>query len=199
MKTFTLLCLITLFSTIFLFGQVPVQTYQMKALGRKIGTATVSTQIEGEHIYYHSKSVLKVNLLVKKIHMEINNKTHYLGGKLQSSDVRVFVNGKLHTSSLIKWLGKKYLIRIDEEEKSPIDTSVRFSGTLLYFQEPLGITEAFSESSGLFMPIKNLGKGNYEVTDPRNERKMGYVYQNGLLTQLNIRHPLLTISMHLVK
>lgn len=182
-----------------LFGQDQNRVYEIKALGTEIGSATVSKHISGDTTYYLTQSLLEVNLLIKKIRMEVINRTNYYGGQLISSEAHVVVNGEIHTSSSVVWQDPKYLIRINGEEKVPINFPVVYSGTLLYFHEPSDIQQAFSETSGLFMRVEKEKEGQYTVTDLNNNRDMLHQYEDGVLTNIKIKHPLLTVSINLIE
>ena len=197
MKVLTHIVAIGLLSIHVLFAQPMQQTFEISALGKKIGSSTVSSYVEGEDIHYLTKSLLEVNLLIKKIRMKVENNTCYRAGKLHKSEVKVIVNGDLHTSSLIKWMGRQYSILVDGKTLKPEDKSISYSGSLLYFKEPKNIRRAFSESSGIYMPVKELKKGQYQVTDPHNDRDTIHYYENGQLVKLVVKHPLVNVYMHL--
>ncbi|MEZ4826068.1 MAG: DUF6134 family protein [Bacteroidia bacterium] len=191
--------IITLFSLIFsvvaLFGQTSNQTYFMKALGKKIGELHYTRQVSGEDVYFSNVGFLEVNLLVKKVRMDIENRIHYHAGQFISANNKAIVNGEVHNSSRIEWNGKSYTMQIDGGEKKTISSPIFYSGSRLYFEEPRGIEKAFSEASGIYMSVKPLGAGAYEVTDPQTERSMVYYYENGVQTKVSMKHPLLTVYL----
>ena len=167
----------------------------MKALGANIGSMNMTRQEADRNVYYSTETLFNVNLVLKKVRMKVINKTHYRDGQLISSSNVITVNGELHSSSKTEWKGGKYHIVVDEEVKPSVKSPIRFSGSLLYFTEPTNIKNAFSESSGVFMNIKSLKGGKYEVVDPNNNRKMVYHYQNGVGQKVQIKHPLLTVNI----
>ncbi|MEZ4771975.1 MAG: DUF6134 family protein [Bacteroidia bacterium] len=195
MKTLVSYLIIGLLSVSWLFSQSTEQSYYMKALGSKIGSMNYYRQTKGEDVYYQTKSLLEVNLLVKRVKMEVENKIHYHAGQFISARSQVVVNGEQNSSSIIEWAGDHYTIQIDGGEKTTLKSPIFYSGSRLYFDEPKGIQNAFSESSGVFMPVNALGAGAYQVTDPRNDRKMIYYYENGVQTKVSIKHPLLTVYL----
>ncbi len=167
----------------------------MKALGMEIGSVHTSSKKVGEDIYFQNTSLMEVDLLFKKIKMEIVGKAHYRSGQLISSSSRVIANGELHNSASIEWQGNQYAVKIDGELKPALKSPIYYSGTVLYYQEPLGKNRALSESSGVEMVITPLGGGKYQVIDPVNDRKMVHFYENGVQTQVQIKHPILTVSL----
>lgn len=190
--------LITLFVIIsfsFGFSQDEAQIYQMKALGMNIGTLQTSMKTMGEEIHYYSSTILNINLVFKKVKMEVENTTRYRGGKLISTTSQVIVNGDLHSSSSIEWKNGQYLVTVDGESKPSLKAPINYSGTLFYYQEPKGISQVLSESSGVFMSLKSLGEGKYHAVDPKNERDMIYYYEKGVQTKIAIKHPLVTVYM----
>ena len=167
--------------------------YEIRALGRTIGSMEVSRQEQGAVTHYRTLSTLRVNLLVKKIHLEAENVTRYQQGQFVRARNQVLVNDELETSSQIEWQGDHYQIEIDGEPQPELAEPVYFSGSRLYFTEPKQKSRAFSESSGLFMSIEPEKPGCYRVTDPRNGRDMLYFYAHGRISEVQIKHPLLTV------
>ena len=72
MKTLFSYCCIGLVSISLLWGQIPEQSYVMTALGAEIGSLQCFRQIQGDDTYYHNKTLLEVNLIFKKIRMEVD-------------------------------------------------------------------------------------------------------------------------------
>jgi hypothetical protein len=167
----------------------------MKALGIDLGTLQIKQEKVGENTYYHNKTIFDINLLFKKVKMEIKNQTHYQGGQLMTSRSSVIANGELRSTSAIVWDNNQYDIQVDGEPRPGLEAPVTFSGTLLYFVEPRGISEVFSESSGVFMPVELVKQGVYRVTDPETNRDMIRTYQGGKQVKVKIKHPLLSISL----
>lgn len=195
MKTLASYLIIGLFSLSWLLSQNTAQSYYMKALGSKIGSMNYYRQTKGEDVYYRTTSLLEVNLLVKRVKMEVENQIHYHAGQFISAHSQVVVNGEQNSSSLIEWTGDHYTVQIDDGEKKTLKSPVYYSGSRLYFDEPKGVQQAFSEASGIFMVVKPLGSGAYQVTDPHNNRSMVYYYENGVQTKVSIKHPLLTVYL----
>lgn len=190
-------CLLLLLYTT-AFSQVERRFYEMMALGSSIGTADISRHEDGNAVHYYNHTQVTVNLLVKKIHMEVKNEAHYHGGQLTFAQNIVHINGELHSSSHIQWQGHEYRILINDEPQEPHKGPITFSGSLLYFQEPIGRTEAFAESSGAIMTIVPLEEeGAYRITDPLNERDMVRRYENGTLVYTKLKHPLVNMHMYL--
>ena len=169
--------------------------YEMKALGANIGSLHLTMKKSNQDVYYHTKTLFHVNLLIKKVTMTVDNRVHYQNGQLLSAVNEVIVNGELHSSANIKWEDGKYRVEIDNEVQPDVTTPIRFSGSLLYWNEPSRVAKAFSESSGAFMNIKSMNDGKYEIKDPINNRNMIFFYEGGNNTKVQVKHPLVTISM----
>jgi hypothetical protein len=196
MKNIYTFFLLTFLSITLLFGQdnkPPI--YHMKALGSNIGTVALKTQTDGENVYYQHETLIEVDLLVKEIKVLIQNKTHYRGGQLITSKNKVIVNGELNNSALTEWKGNYYDIKIDGETKPKQYNPITSSGTTLYFGQPSPYDKVFSEGSGNFMEIETISTGTYKVTDPGSNRKMIFYYDSNLPYKVEIKHPVLTISL----
>lgn len=195
MKTLISLSIFLFIITSAGLAQKSTLTYKMEALGADIGTVSTTRNQVGDDIYYHSKSLFEVDLLFKTIRMEVNGYVHYQGDKMIEVTNKVTLNGEPRSHASTVWKDGKYIIQVDGETKPNLATPIAYSGSLLYHREPQGIKEAFSESSGIFMPVTLLARGKYQVVDPNNNRKMIHYYEKGVQTKVEIKHPVLTISL----
>lgn len=169
--------------------------FTIHALGTQIGTMGISRTDSADYIVYKTESEMHFNLVLKQIHISIVNRTLYHKGMLIRATNHAMVNGKLNSSSLIEWQGNQYQLLVDGETKPPVAEPVHHSGSLLYFDEPTGIKETFTESSGLFMPFKKLEAQTYQAEDPHNGRDITYQYAEGRISEVRIKHRVLTIKM----
>jgi hypothetical protein len=81
--------------------------------------------------------------------------------------------------------GKTYTI-VQNGEKSVLNSAeIVHSVSELYFMEPRQITRIFSETIGVFLDLKTLGNGLYELTLPEGKKNV-YKYEKGVLVQVEV-------------
>ena len=86
---------------------------------------------------------------------------------------------------------------IDGESKvwgQPITATV---GSL-YYTEPEGLTEIFSERHGKFLEIEKESEGRYRLKKP-DDRFNTYQYENGVCTKVEVDNMLTSFSFHIVR
>lgn len=64
---------------------------------------------------------------------------------------------------------------------------ISYSVSELYFTEPKDLKEVYSETHGVFLPIKQLADKRYEVVMP-DDKRIYYRYEKGKLTEVEVNH-----------
>ena len=137
----------------------------------------------------HVKLFIEINLTYKLNCTYKNNKLWY-------SSVTTFVNGKVHSTSKTEKVGNYYTI-VKNGHSSKFMDDIDFSGALLYFEEPKGIKQIFSEFDNIYKPINSIGSHEYQIVNPKNDYLSEYQYQNGILKSTTNHHKLLTFTLKL--
>ncbi len=177
-KTFALITMAAV-----LAGSAFAQTrnYDIILSGDKIGSLTVTKTIKGAFTTYklESRSEAKVLFSTKTNYVLMD--VTYKEGKLINSYCKNEVDGKVDNYASINWDGAKYDIT-NEKGKLTHTTPVTYSVISLYFQEPKGMANLFTERIGAVYPLKDLGSGKYEYNIPKGD-KIIYMYKNGELVE----------------
>jgi hypothetical protein len=92
-----------------------------------------------------------------------------LNGRRKLDNEIQFINGRYHVSS--------------NEDFAPISKAIRHSVTFLYFNEPAGISEVFSEVYLSYLVVKKMGESTYTTLLP-DGGSMTYSYHMGKLTNV---------------
>ena len=125
-------------------------------------------------------------------------KCKYVNGKLVESSVMTYKNDDLHSStkgSIVEGVFKS----IEDGDESSHKGAISYSGAMLYFNEPRGINNVFSEIHATEKPIKKVNEGHYMISDPETGHTNQYFYLNGVLQKAMIDHSLFSFSMELIK
>ncbi|MCG9910767.1 MAG: hypothetical protein MH137_05635 [Flavobacteriales bacterium] len=189
------------FLTVGMFGmlQANAQTrkYEVVLSGNKIGELTATKTVKGAFTTYklESKSEAKVLFSTKKNYVLMD--VTYKDGILVSSYCKNEINDEVDNYASINWDGSKYNIT-NEKKKFTHPTQVKYSVISLYFSEPKGMTQLFTERIGEVYPLTDLGSGKYEYKIPNGDKNV-YVYKNGELVETERKTIIGTVYVKLVK
>jgi hypothetical protein len=162
--------------------------YRINLLGAKIGKFSVIQKNENGNINIEAITDVEVNLLFS-YHIKYVQNTVYEQGVLKSSNVKTYKNGKLNSDTMLKLKNDVYLL-IADGDTSVVTHPITYSGSLLYFNEPLGVKQLYKERTAEMRPITPLAEHTYVVTD-ENERELNrYIYKNGVLEYAKMQHSL---------
>jgi hypothetical protein len=171
--------------------------YDVILSGNKIGELTVTRTIKGAFTTYklESKSEAKVLFSTKKNYVLMD--VTYKDGMLVSSYCKNEINDEVDNYASINWDGSKYNIT-NEKRKFTHPTAVNFSVISLYFSEPKGLKQLFTERIGEVYPLTDLGSGRYEYKIPNGDKNV-YIYKNGELVETERKTIIGTVYVKLVK
>ncbi len=161
--------------------------------GLSLGHLKVMQNKVDEIIETNVTSQTKIKLFVT-VDLTYHLYSIYKDKHLIHSLVSVFLNKRLHSKTKVDRIGNTYQI-FKNGQKANLDRAVIYSGSLLYFKEPIGLTQIFSEFDGLIKSIDQIGAHQYRITNPVNGKTSIYHYQDGILQQIIIHHKLLTVKI----
>lgn len=160
--------------------------YSINLLGAKIGKFSVVQKNENGNINIEAITDVEVKLLFTYRIKYIQN-TVYEQGVLKSSNVKTYKNGKLNSDTMLKLENDVYL-QIADGDTAVVNHPITYSGSLLYFNEPVGVKQLYKERTAEMRPITPLSDNTYVVTD-QNERELNrYIYKNGVLEYAKMHH-----------
>jgi len=166
-------------------------TYDLKHKDTIIGALTATQIINGDQETYIVKTDISKRVLhIKQCHYDLE--VNYKNGQMQSSDYELFINNKLDKSTTIKKNGSGYSAKKNGRAQNINQSNIGFSSAMLYFKEPKGVSNTFSEPNLKSRPLKPHGsKAHTYVLD----KKAGeYQYKDGVLEHMTFDE-LVTIEM----
>jgi hypothetical protein len=170
--------------------------YDVELFGKKIGSTVVERIDKGNgEIEYKLNSHTEVNILFTHKTSVMSTDVVYKNGQLISSYVKNVKDDVTEVASVI-WDGAKYVIKRGEESLTftqPID----FSTILLYFFEPKGRKQIFSERLGQLCGFTNPGTDAFECKLDNGVDNI-YRYKNGIMYELEMSKGA-SVFMRLVK
>ncbi|MCG6190394.1 DUF6134 family protein [Maribellus maritimus] len=162
--------------------------YNLEMMGAKVGEFSVTQKIENGKLNIEAITDIKVKLLFSYRVKYVQN-TVYEQGVLKSSKVKTYKNGKLNSDMVLKQQKDAYLLVVDGDT-AVVNDSITYSGSLLYFNEPLGIKQLYKERTAEMMQITSLSEHTYVVNDEKEKELNRYIYKNGVLEYAKMRHAL---------
>ncbi|MFK5981617.1 MAG: hypothetical protein QM499_01795 [Flavobacteriaceae bacterium] len=167
--------------------------YKIMSNNSYIGDLKVTKTSNKDAFQIEVISEVKVKLFIS-IDLKYKLNCTYKNNELFYSSVTTYVNGKIHSTSKTEKIGDYYSITKNGHSSKFLD-KIPFSGALLYYSEPKGLTNIFSEFDNLKKPIKNIGINEYQITNPKNGHLSEYKYKNGVLMSTTNHHTLLTFKL----
>ncbi len=194
-----LLVLLVVFGTTSVFARTSKleAEYSMSLLGANIGRFSVSQTEENGTVEIKAVTDVKVKLLFS-YQVKYIQHTVYKQGTLQSAHVETYKNGKLNSVVSLKLKEGKYQL-ITKGDTSFINSPVTYSGSLVYFNEPVGIKKIFKERTAENRQINALEAHVYNVKDEKGRELNRYFYEDGILQQAEMKHALGTIELQRVE
>lgn len=194
MRYFLLICCFFFFSS-FENGSNEILRlkYDILQNGQKIGEIRAKKSIIDGQTDYSLESEMNIKVVVKQL-VSYNEQAIYKDGILQKSLFKSYVNNKMHKYCKITWNGSDYEIKKDYEI-SYHNKSISYSGIMLYFKEPFGITYTFSEMTGSYNKMNRIGEHEYTLTDSQSKKVNKYWYKDGLLSRAYINHTLIDLEL----
>ena len=168
--------------------------YNIQMLGVSIGEFSVTQTSKNGNVNIEAITDVKVNLLFSYC-IKYVQKTVYKQDILQSSHVETYKNGQLNSTIWLKREKDSYLL-ISEKDTSVIHDLIRYSGSLIYFNEPKDIKKIYKERSAEMRPLEAVDKHTYIIKDKKGRELNRYFYENGILQSAKMRHTLGSLELN---
>jgi len=182
-----------LFTSISAKAKEMTSKYNLEMLGANIGEFSVTQKNENGTIEIEAITNVKVNLLFSYRVKYVQN-TVYEQGVLKSSNVKTYKNGKLNSDMSLK-LKKDYYLLVVNGDTTVINDSITYSGSLIYFNEPLGVKQLYKERTAEIRQLTSISEHTYIIKDEKDRELNRYYYEDGILQHAKMRHALGTIEL----
>lgn len=138
----------------------------------------------------------KVNInIITAYDIQFKLESAYKNGALINANYFTKVNGDTQSLSSVKWNGNQYIGWDGKESSNLGSTRIMQSIANLYYKEPVGLTQLFSEKYLAFCPITKSGE-YYTVSFPDGKSTI-YKYQNGICVWAESKQKLYKIVFRL--
>jgi hypothetical protein len=196
MKNRLMLILVTCYvltSSLQAQSQTKKEVFNIRAMGMDVGKITVNQEKLGNKLTVEAISEVEVRI-VFKIKVKYIQTSVYENGELVTSSLKTYKKDEVNSDTRLTKNGNGYILEKDGKV-TYVDDIIKYSGSLLYFNEPANITDLYFEINGEKTTVKPLGNNKYEVTDPHNGNQNEYNYNNGILDNAVIKHSLANVYL----
>lgn len=153
-------------------------TYTVIHDKKPVGQINISRTTKQDLTQIRFESTVVVNMLFTiKVYDKMD--VTFKGNQLINSYLYRTLNGKVKVKNYATWDGKSYLQNNKDEDKSTLSQLIHYTTASLYYHEPIGQQEVYSEKFQKMIPIKNVGIKRYLLSLP-NGNKVYYSYKNGV-------------------
>ncbi|UKN02339.1 hypothetical protein K6119_02240 [Paracrocinitomix mangrovi] len=160
-----------------------------------LGTLKVnSSKQDGiEEIYVESEITIK-KIFTVMVSYTLQSK--FKGKKLLSNEITTYMNKKVHEKMSTFKKESKYIFTKNTKQKDVKDFN--FCESMMYFNEPIGVSTLYSEFDGVFKPTSYIAKDScYALTNPINKNVSKYYYKDGILRKAIVKSALATLYLYL--
>lgn len=164
--------------------------------GKQIGEVKARRVTQDNQVVFETSTKMTIKVILNQ---DINYNTYamFQNGIMVSSKSKSYFNDKLYHTCTTQWKGKSYEI-VKDNNKSSLGRQITYCGGMLYFQEPAGVSLAYSELAGVDNKIGKIGEHVYTLTDAKSKKVNKYWYKGGILDRAYINHTVLDVEVQRV-
>lgn len=177
------------------FAQEQTLNYNVMHGGQTVGHMKLQKVKDGDDTFLKVASDVKMRFIFS-IQVNIREDSHYRNGMLMSSHVSRVVNGKQKVNKITKACNGCYQLTDNGKVKSIDQKQINSNLTLMYLQEPVGLSQIYSDNFQQFVPVKQVDSHTYCINLPDGNYNF-YTYTNGICSKVDIHHSLYTIQIQL--
>jgi hypothetical protein len=165
--------------------------------GNKIGTMTVSKQVNGDTVHYYLESYSKARVLWMDYEDVSYMKVKYVKDKIHTINYYEDMNQKRKYFTDMTYDGKQYTVTTKNGTRNIVPEN--FPSLLsLYFNEPVNVSKIYFEAQLFATPVEKRNPSHYVFkTKEGNENE--YIYRNGQIDELIFHTNIATVKMKRVK
>lgn len=160
-------------------------TYEIRYANNTIGLLDVKQETSGSVRKIHIKSRVQMKLFSR---MDTDISAEYHNNVLIRSNASRASKGADSKETSTEKTDKGYSVVRKGIPGTIPQSQITFSVSELYFGEPAkDLSQVYSETHGLFMPIKQLPDKRYEIVMP-DDKRIYYKYEKGKLVEVEVNH-----------
>lgn len=156
-----------------------------------IGTLHAIEEKKGTTSIKDIKTVTDTKVIMMSLHVESEVTTaHENGSMIKGTAYRHANRGAEDVHAMVTKIDSKtYQVERNGKKEKMDNMNIAFCVADLFFKEPKGIKNVFSNMYAKMLTLKELGQGKYLLVTPDNKNSY-YTYQNGKLITVETDTPL---------
>lgn len=159
-------------------------TYEIRYANSTIGLLDVKQETNGPTRKIHIKSRVQMKLFSR---MDTDISAEYHNNILIKAKATRVSKGADSKETSTEKTEKGYNVVRKGEPGTINREQITYSVSELYFTEPKELKEVYSETHGVFLPIKQIADKRYEVVMP-DDKRIYYRYEKGKLMEVEVNH-----------
>jgi len=171
--------------------------YNIIVMGMKVGQFSVKQESDSNYINVEAITDVKVKLLLT-YHVKYIQETTHHNGRLKKSHLQTQKNGKINSDTWLIEDDSDYLL-IKDGDSTIIHDEITYTGSLLYFNEPIHATFLYKEKSGEKRVIKSTIDHTYVLLNEKGQVTHEYKFVNGIMAYAKIKYPIADILLEYVQ
>lgn len=177
-----------------LFGQTLF--YDIYKGSDRIGEIKVEKKISGNKTHYEANSAASFRILFKN-KLITRTAADFVDDELEYSMSKIVLNDKIREHSITRKEGDYYHYYQHPETNSRKKRSpFSISSITLYYDEPAGVDQVFSENYQEMCALTAIGEHAYELALPGGKINQ-YIYKNGKLVEIKVIRTFVDLSFRL--
>lgn len=171
--------------------------YTVYRHGDEIGWINLSKFDADNHFTINLASEVSVRMLFK-FTAKANERAEFMNGKLVHSYIYRKMNGTVKADKHTRFTGNGYEVEEASGKKELDIKNVSYNMNCLYFKEPVGIAQVYSDNFQQFVPIEKEPEGFYKIKFPDGNSNK-YYYKNGVCSAIHVDHTWYSADIVLTK
>ncbi|MBK7406786.1 MAG: hypothetical protein IPJ40_01145 [Saprospirales bacterium] len=172
---------------------VETVTFQVIYDDRPLGDMVATRErVDDEEIYRNATTIR--TRISRPIEVQYQSRVVFKNGILQEATVHSLLNGDVYENVETRKVGNAYNFLKNGKLKRTLDGPITYSALQMLFEEPTGISAAYSEEAGDFHTIKSNELTKYSKVNSKG-RTNYYYYDKQFLKKIEIDAGLVKFEM----
>jgi hypothetical protein len=182
-KIIFMLTVLLLFLSFVLSAQSLSRNYKIVRKDKEIGWANIQRTVDSNAVFYAFASEVKTSFLFtfSSYAREISE---FRDGTLRHSYFYRKLNGSIKADRHTRLIGGNYEVDNKAEKTKLNIVPVSYNTLCMYFEEPVGRKQVYSDNYQCFLDIKKESDGGYTITYDGTSNS--FYYSKGICTRIEI-------------
>jgi hypothetical protein len=177
------LVILLLLISFVLSAQPQMRNYKVMRKGHEIGWVSILRTIDSNAVFFNFASEIRTSFLFT-FSSSAREMSEFRDGTLRHSYFYRKMNGNIKTDRHTRLIGSNYEVQ-NKSEKTKLDiVPVTFNTLCMYFQEPIGREQVYSDNFQRFLDINRASDGAYTISYDGTSNS--FYYSNGICNKVEI-------------